>query len=66
MACASADVSHVVKGGEADAPVLKNNFDIDPSGSYQFEYETGNGISAQEQGVVKNQNSVSYFWNSID
>ncbi|XP_077291770.1 larval cuticle protein LCP-17-like [Arctopsyche grandis] len=55
VAAVSADVSHILKGGpDADAPILKQSLDIGVDGSYQFNYETGNGISAQETGSLKN------------
>lgn len=38
---------------DADAPILNQLSDISPDGSYQSSYETGNGISAQESGVLK-------------
>ncbi|KAG6440631.1 larval cuticle protein LCP-17 [Manduca sexta] len=56
VACASADVSHIVKD-EASAPVLKSSYDISPEGNFQYLYETGNGIVAQADGSVKNVNS---------
>lgn len=60
VAAVSADVSHILKGGpDADAPILKQSLDIGVDGSYQWNYETGNGISAQEVGSLKNAGSVS-------
>ncbi|XP_063826282.1 larval cuticle protein LCP-17-like [Ostrinia nubilalis] len=56
VAAASADVSHVIKD-EAYAPIVKSSFDIQPEGAFQYAYETGNGISEQASGVVKNPNS---------
>ncbi|CAG4937480.1 endocuticle structural glycoprotein SgAbd-2-like [Colias croceus] len=35
-------------------PILRQNQEINPDGSYQWSYETGNGIAAQEQGYLKN------------
>ncbi|XP_032510809.1 endocuticle structural glycoprotein SgAbd-2-like [Danaus plexippus] len=35
-------------------PILRQNQEINPDGSYSFSYETGNGINAQEQGYLKN------------
>nr|WDW19326.1 cuticular protein [Bombyx mori]FAA00504.1 TPA: putative cuticle protein [Bombyx mori] len=57
VACASADVSHIVKSDEYAAPVVKSSYDITPEGHFQFNYETGNGIYAQAEGAVKNVNS---------
>ncbi|PZC82071.1 larval cuticle protein LCP-17 [Helicoverpa armigera] len=56
VACASADVSHVVSA-DYSAPVVKSSYDISPEGAFQYAYETGNGIYAQASGSVKNQNS---------
>lgn len=36
---------------EAGAPIVKSVSDVSPDGSYGYEYETGNGISAKEHGV---------------
>ncbi|XP_034824280.1 endocuticle structural glycoprotein SgAbd-2-like [Maniola hyperantus] len=35
-------------------PIIRQNQEINPDGSYQWSYETGNGINAQEQGYLKN------------
>ncbi|XP_047526720.1 endocuticle structural glycoprotein SgAbd-2-like [Vanessa atalanta] len=35
-------------------PIIRQNQEINPDGSYQYSYETGNGIAAQEQGYLKN------------
>nr|CAI5839461.1 unnamed protein product [Callosobruchus analis] len=35
---------------EAEARILRLDSDISPDGSYQWAYETENGIAAQEQG----------------
>ncbi|KAJ8731540.1 hypothetical protein PYW07_004704 [Mythimna separata] len=56
IACVSADVSHIVKD-ESSAPIVKSDYEISPEGNFQYAYETGNGIYAQGQGVVKNANS---------
>ncbi|KRT85225.1 Insect cuticle protein, partial [Oryctes borbonicus] len=34
--------------------ILRQQSDVNPDGSYQWSYETENGISAQEQGQLKN------------
>ncbi|XP_063363924.1 larval cuticle protein LCP-17-like [Cydia amplana] len=52
VACAHADVAHL-KSPEADAQVLKSIADVQPD-QYNFAFETSNGISAQESGVLKN------------
>ncbi|XP_068633708.1 cuticle protein CP14.6-like [Battus philenor] len=51
VAVAAAD--SLVRSPEADAPILKQDADVFPD-KYQFSYETGNGISASESGVLKN------------
>ncbi|XP_041976268.1 endocuticle structural glycoprotein SgAbd-2-like [Aricia agestis] len=35
-------------------PILRQSQTVNPDGSYEFSYETGNGIAAQEQGYLKN------------
>ncbi|XP_018571571.1 endocuticle structural glycoprotein SgAbd-2-like [Anoplophora glabripennis] len=35
-------------------PILRQEQQVNPDGSYQYSYETGNGISAEEQGFLKN------------
>ncbi|RZB39896.1 Chitin bind 4 domain containing protein [Asbolus verrucosus] len=37
--------------------ILRQSQDVNFDGSYQWSYETENGIAAQEQGVLKNANS---------
>ncbi|XP_058057253.1 endocuticle structural glycoprotein SgAbd-2-like [Anopheles bellator] len=39
---------------EQDAVVLRQDSEVNPEGSYQYAYETSNGITAQEQGTLKN------------
>ncbi|NP_001161275.1 cuticular protein precursor [Tribolium castaneum] len=41
-------------GSERDAPILKQEQEVNFDGSYHSSYETGNGIAAQEQGQLKN------------
>ncbi|KAL0883335.1 hypothetical protein ABMA27_016742 [Loxostege sticticalis] len=53
VAAASADVAHL----DATAPIIRSDFDSQPEGNFQYSYETGNGISAQASGVVKNPNA---------
>ncbi|KPJ13959.1 Larval cuticle protein LCP-17 [Papilio machaon] len=57
VALASADVAHIVRTDESQAPILKSDYNSDPVGNYQYAYETGNGIAAQAEGIVKNPNS---------
>lgn len=40
--------------GNEPIPILSQDAEVNYDGSYRSSYETGNGISAQEQGVVKN------------
>ncbi|CAG9785098.1 unnamed protein product [Diatraea saccharalis] len=35
-------------------PIIKQQQEVNFDGSYQYSYETGNGIAAQEQGYLKN------------
>ncbi|CAK1580055.1 unnamed protein product [Parnassius mnemosyne] len=57
FALVSADVSQIVRNDESQAPILKSDYEINPEGSFQYAYETGNGISAQAQGTVLNPNT---------
>ncbi|XP_053956177.1 endocuticle structural glycoprotein SgAbd-8 [Anastrepha ludens] len=41
-------------GAGSDIPIIKLESKVNIDGSYQYEYETGNGINAQESGYVKN------------
>ncbi|XP_041983344.1 larval cuticle protein LCP-17-like [Aricia agestis] len=55
VAYAAADVSHILaKSGEANAKIIRQDFDAGPEGQYQWQYETENGISAREQGALRN------------
>ncbi|XP_066143889.1 larval cuticle protein LCP-17-like [Euwallacea fornicatus] len=42
-------------GDPKNAQILRSESDITPEGSYQYAYETDNGISAQEQGNIQPQ-----------
>lgn len=33
-----------------EIPILRSESEVNPDGSYEYNYETGNGISAQESG----------------
>ncbi|ENN74424.1 hypothetical protein YQE_09008, partial [Dendroctonus ponderosae] len=44
-----------VGGDPKQAQIIRSESDISPEGSYQFAYETDNGISAQEQGNIQPQ-----------
>ncbi|KAH8365762.1 hypothetical protein KR093_004190 [Drosophila rubida] len=41
-------------GGGQDIPIIKLESKINADGSYKYEYETGNGIKAEEMGTLKN------------
>lgn len=36
-------------GDESQATIIRQNFDLQPDGSYQSSYETSNGIKSDEQ-----------------
>ncbi|CAB3221323.1 unnamed protein product [Arctia plantaginis] len=36
-----------------EIPIVRQEQTINPDGSYQYSYETGNGIAAQEQGSLR-------------
>lgn len=38
-------------------PILRQEQEINPDGSYKWLYETGNGIKAEEEGFLKNAGS---------
>lgn len=40
--------------GNEPIPIIAQDAEVNFDGSYHSNYETGNGISAQEQGVLKN------------
>ncbi|CAK1556419.1 unnamed protein product [Leptosia nina] len=57
VACASADVSHVV-GPDYQVPIVRSSFESSPDNSgFQYSFETGNGIVSQADGIVKNPNT---------
>ncbi|XP_069359580.1 endocuticle structural glycoprotein SgAbd-1-like [Maniola hyperantus] len=58
VACAAADVSHIVRSDDDSAPIVRSGYELSPEGTFQYYYETGNGISAQADGVMKRLNSV--------
>ncbi|CAH2048486.1 unnamed protein product, partial [Iphiclides podalirius] len=58
VALASADVApSYARTDEANAPILRSDYEINPDGSFQYAYETGNSIAADAQGTIKNPNS---------
>lgn len=40
--------------GNEPIPIISQDSEVNFDGSYRSSYQTGNGISAQEQGVLKN------------
>ncbi|XP_038209988.1 larval cuticle protein LCP-17-like [Zerene cesonia] len=57
VAWASADVSHVASP-DYIVPIVRSSFESNPDGSsFNYAYETGNGIISQTDGVVKNPNT---------
>ncbi|XP_034656031.1 larval cuticle protein LCP-17-like [Drosophila subobscura] len=61
LACAYAAASY---NTDATAYVVKNSADIQPEGQYQYQYETSNGIAAQESGLGGHQASGGYSYYS--
>ncbi|CAH2048485.1 unnamed protein product, partial [Iphiclides podalirius] len=57
VALASADVAPSYRTDEANAPIVRSDYEINPEGSYQYAYETANGITGEAQGTIKNPNS---------
>ncbi|CAH0556917.1 unnamed protein product [Brassicogethes aeneus] len=47
-----------------EIPILRQESDISPDGSYKYAYETGNGIAAQEQGVGGQTAQGGFAWTS--
>ncbi|XP_058450597.1 endocuticle structural glycoprotein ABD-4-like [Malaya genurostris] len=39
---------------EEPIPIIRQEQEVNPDGSYRWSYETGNGITAEEQGFLKN------------
>ncbi|KAG5877072.1 hypothetical protein JTB14_014555 [Gonioctena quinquepunctata] len=54
LAIAAVSCRPALQPTEEPIPIVKyDNEGVNPDGSYQWNYETGNGISAQESGQVK-------------
>lgn len=47
---------------DKDATVVSDTREVNPDGSYNYAYETSNGIAANEAGVGGEQASGSYRW----
>ena len=43
--------------GHEVVPILRQDAQVNPDGSYSYSYETGNGITGDEQGQLKNLNA---------
>ncbi|CAH4027164.1 larval cuticle protein LCP-17-like [Pieris brassicae] len=57
VACASADVSHILTP-DNQVPIVQFRSDSNPDGTgFNYAYEAGNGIVQEAQGVVKNPNT---------
>ncbi|CAH0698162.1 unnamed protein product [Spodoptera exigua] len=53
VALAAADVSHVVANNDKSAQILRQELNVGVEGQYQWAYDTENGISASEDGSLK-------------
>ncbi|XP_017781194.1 PREDICTED: endocuticle structural glycoprotein SgAbd-8-like [Nicrophorus vespilloides] len=51
--------SFLVLSMAAHIPILRQVTDINPDGSYNYAYETGNGIAAEEQGFLNGEGQVA-------
>jgi len=47
---------------DRDASILRQSADVNPDGSYQYAYDTSNGISAAESGLGGERAQGSYRW----
>ncbi|KAH8268756.1 hypothetical protein KR018_000984 [Drosophila ironensis] len=61
LACAYAAATY---NQDAGAYVVKSAADIQPEGNYQYNYETSNGIAAQESGIGGNHATGGFSWYS--
>ncbi|XKL61495.1 hypothetical protein PGB90_008552 [Kerria lacca] len=46
-------------------PILNQNAELNPDGSYRHGFQSGNGISVEEQGTIKNKGSPDNEINSV-
>ncbi|XP_052893146.1 endocuticle structural glycoprotein ABD-4-like [Anopheles moucheti] len=56
FACASLALA-APQRSDAEAEILQQENNIDPDGTYEYSYETANGIRGQETGTLKRANS---------
>ncbi|KAG5675021.1 hypothetical protein PVAND_004961 [Polypedilum vanderplanki] len=42
------------QGDTTPIPIIRQEQELNPDGSYKYAYETGNGIQAEEEGYLKN------------
>ncbi|XP_017058894.1 pupal cuticle protein Edg-78E-like [Drosophila ficusphila] len=49
---------------DAGAYITKSGADISPEGNYNYQYETSNGIAAQESGIGGNHAQGGFSWYS--
>ncbi|XP_043649354.1 pupal cuticle protein Edg-78E [Drosophila teissieri] len=61
LACAYAAATY---NQDASAYITKIGADIQPEGNYNYQYETSNGIAAQEAGIGGNHASGGYSYYS--
>ncbi|XP_017080293.1 pupal cuticle protein Edg-78E-like [Drosophila eugracilis] len=61
LACAYAAATYNQDGA---AYITKQGADIDPQGPYNFQYETSNGIAAQESGIGGHHATGGYSYYS--
>lgn len=54
IAICSAQIRQLTTTRDRDAIILKQNYDLNPDGSYVYGYETSNGIRADQAGYLKN------------
>uniref|UniRef100_A0A1S4N1V2 Uncharacterized protein n=1 Tax=Pediculus humanus subsp. corporis TaxID=121224 RepID=A0A1S4N1V2_PEDHC len=57
--CLAVAISHAAPQGQyqqytSPIPILRHDSVVNPDGSYQYAYETANGIVGEEQGYLKN------------
>ncbi|XP_063361331.1 endocuticle structural glycoprotein SgAbd-2-like [Cydia amplana] len=54
VACAAPQFQPQYQQNSQVIPIVRQSQEVNFDGSYQYSYETGNGITAQEQGYLKN------------
>ncbi|XP_062551908.1 cuticle protein CP14.6-like [Armigeres subalbatus] len=46
-------LAHAAPQGQPDAKIVSQNSDINPDGSFNYAFETDNGIKVEDQGTIK-------------